>query len=181
MPSQPIVLATLAGNYPLWLGAQLIAIAIIIILFLRWRPSFLGRRTIAQSIGSALDARSAEIQSQLEAAERSRQEAERIRSQSREEIEHARREADTIVARAQETSRAIQEEMHVRAREEYERIVGQAREEIDYERRQAELALQRKTSSLVVDAATEVVRAALTPENDRRLIDESLSDMRDLR
>lgn len=178
---QPVILASLAGSYALWFVAQLIALAIIVLLIVRWRPGFLGKRTIGETLGAALDARSAQIQSQLEAAERSRREAEEIRAQSRRDVERAREEARVIVDRAQETSVAIQREMHERAQQEYERIVGQARGEIEYERRQAELALQKEAASVVVDAATEVVRNALTPEGDRRLIVESLANLTDLR
>jgi F-type H+-transporting ATPase subunit b len=175
------MLAALADSYLLWWIAQVIAVAILVLLFLRWRPNFLKRRTLGETLGAALDARAARIQEQLEAAERSRREAARIREQAQADIVEAREEEREILARAEKTCKAIQDEMAVRAREEYERIVAQARNEIDYERRQAELALQKNASAIVINAAAEVVRNALSPESDRRIIGESLSELKDVR
>jgi F-type H+-transporting ATPase subunit b len=175
----PVIAATndLASNYIIWFLAQLLAVAFLVLLFLRWRPSFMGRRTIGETLGQALDAREAQIQTQLQAAERSREEAARIQEQSERDIAQARREAEDIVSRASHTSQAIQEEMTARAREEYDRIVGQARTQIDYEREQAELALRRQAADVVIDAARQVVERHLQPQADQRLIDESLANM----
>jgi F-type H+-transporting ATPase subunit b len=175
-----MVVAVLAQNYFLWWGAQIVAVAILVWLFLRWRPGFLGKRTIREAMTSTLDARAAQIRAQLEAAEQSRREAERIRAESQQEIERARLEANQIVERASTTSAAIREDIVKRAQEEYERIVAQARDEIAYERRQAELALQQRAADIVVDAAGQIVREHLEPSTDRRLIDNSLSNLKEI-
>jgi F-type H+-transporting ATPase subunit b len=168
---------TLASNIVIWWIAQLVAIAILVALFLRWRPGFLKGRTIGETVGALLDAREAQIQEQLEAAQRSREEAARIQQQSEQEIAQAREEGKTIVERAATTSQAIQQEIEKRAREEYDRIIGQARQQIDYEREQAEVALRRRAADIVVDAAGEVVRRNLDSVTDQRLIDDTLSHL----
>lgn len=169
--------STLSGNYLVWWVAQLVALALIVFLVLRWRPGFLGGNTIGQTVNASLDGRAAQIKEQLEAAERSRQEAERIRQQSAQDVTQAREEADAIVARATETSQAILKDIETRAREEYDRIVGQARNEIDAERRQAELALRRRAADIVVDAARQIVEKNLDAESDQRLIRESVTQL----
>jgi F-type H+-transporting ATPase subunit b len=178
-----IVLASsnLSANLPLWWLAQLIAIAILVWLFLRWRPNFLRGRSIRQTLNDVLDARQQQIQTQLEAAQRSREEAARINEQAKQEIAQARKDAEEIVTRAAHTSEAIQQEMQKRAREEYERIIGQARVQIDYEREQAELALRRRASDIVVDAAGQIVERYLEPQTDRQIIDSSLADLKEIR
>lgn len=173
-----MTIAALASDYLIWWAAQVIAVAILIALVLRWKPGFLKGKTIGGSVTGALDARETQIQHQLEAAERSREEAARIREEARQDIEEARTEAQQIVTRAVSTSQAIQQEMTVRAQQEYERIVGQAAEQIDYERRQAEAALRRRAADIVVDAAGQIVRQNLSAESDRRIIDESLANLR---
>jgi F-type H+-transporting ATPase subunit b len=167
--------STLSGNYIVWWVAQLIALALIVFLVLRWKPGFLKGQTIGQMLGSTLDARSAQIKDQLEAAERSRQEAARIREQSAQDVARAKEDAEGIVSRAVETSQAIQRDIEARAREEYERIVGQAKTEIEAERRQAELALRRRAADIVVDAAQQIVESNLDPAADQRLIQESVA------
>lgn len=174
-----MTIAALAGDYFIWWGAQVVAVAILILLALRWRPGFLGGKTIGSTITGLLDAREAQIQEQLAAAERSRQEAARIREEAQHDIEKARSEGREIVRRAQQTSQAIQAEMTAHAREEHDRVLAQAKDEIDYERRQAELALRRRAADIVVDAAREVIAGHLGSEADRRIIDESLAHLGD--
>lgn len=171
----------LAGNLIVWWIAQVAAIAILVLLFLRWRPGFLGGKTIGQSAGQALDARSAQIQDQLEAAQRSREEAARMHQEALEDVERARQEASEIVIRAGQTSQAIQEDLQRRAREEYARVMDQAHAQIQYERERAEMALQKRAADIVVDAAREVIERTMEPQTDRRIIDASLSDLKELR
>lgn len=169
--------STLSGNYIVWWVAQIVALALIVFLVLRWRPGFLGGKTIGQTVNASLDSRADQIKEQLEAAERSRQEAERIRQQSAQDVARAKEEAADIVTRASETSQAIQKDIEARAREEYDRVVGQARNEIDAERRQAELALRRRAADIVVDAARQIVEKNLDAESDQRLIRESVAQL----
>lgn len=171
----------LANNYIIWWIAQLVAIAILVYLFLRWRPGFMGGKTIGETMGGALDTREGQIRSQLDAAQQSRDEAERIHSESQREITEAREQSEQIVARASETGQAIQQEIQDRAREEYTRIVGQAATQIEYERERAEQALRRSAADIVVDAAGQVIEKHLEAQTDRRLIMESLQDMREFR
>jgi F-type H+-transporting ATPase subunit b len=174
-----MTLAVLADSYFIWWGAQVVAVAILVYLALRWRPGFLNGRTVGSTLTNALDRREAQIREQLEAAERSRQEAARIREEAQQDIARARSEAEQIVSRAHDASQAIGQEMEERARREYDRVVGQARAEIDYERRQAELALRRRAADIVVDAAGEVIARNLSEEADRRIIRDSLTRLGD--
>jgi F-type H+-transporting ATPase subunit b len=170
----------LAANLIVWWIAQIAAVAIIVALFLRWRPQFLGRRTIGETFNQALDARSASIREQLEAAQRSREEAERLHAEAQQDVERARQEAREIVERASHTSESIGAELEKRAREEYDRIVGQARSQIEYERERAVTSLRRNAADVVVDAAREVVKRTLEPEGDRRVIETSLDNLKEI-
>lgn len=175
-----LAVAYLEGSYFLWWLAQVVAVAILVFLFLRWRPGFLKGNTIGQTVKNVLQARADQIQYQLEAAERSRQEAAKIQEEARREIEQARAQAAEIVERAQQTSAAIQRDIETRAKEEADRVVKQAGEEIEYERRQAELALRRRAADIVVDAAGQIVKQNLTPDADRHIIGSSLADLREV-
>ncbi len=167
----------LSDNYIVWWIAQIVALVLIVFLVLRWRPGFLGGRTIGQTVTTSLDTRAEQIKEQLEAAEKNRQEAAKIREQSQRDVEQARTEAEDIVRRAQTTSTAIQRDIETRAREEYARIVGQAKNEIEYERRQAELALRRRAADIVIDGAEQIVERNHNADADQRLILDSLSQL----
>lgn len=171
----------LAENFIWWWIAQVVAVAILVFLFLRWRPGFLGGRTIGETLGRTLDARAEGIRTQLEAAERSREEAERLHAEAQKDVERARVEAREIVDRAAHTSQAIGADLERRAREEYERIVGQARSEIEFERERAISTLRRRAGDVIVDAAREVVERTLEPDADRRVIADSLSNLKEIR
>lgn len=170
----------LAHNFVVWWAAQLVSIAILLYFVLRWRPGFLGGKTIGETLTDALDARAAAIEEQLQAAQRSREEAERIRAESAREVEAARQQASEIVSRASQTSEAILREMEVRAAAEKDRIIRQARDEIDYERRQAELALRRRASEVAIDAAEQVIARTMDEQTDEQLIRRSLTQIRDI-
>jgi F-type H+-transporting ATPase subunit b len=176
-----VVGAVLANDYVFWWIAQLVAIAILIFLFLRWKPGFLAGKTIGQTLGGALDARKAQIDDQLAAAERSRQEAERIHQQTQQDIEKARSEAQQIVSGAARTSEAIKTEIVQRAQEEGQRILAQAKAEIGQERNQALQALQRRAADIVVDAAGQIVSQHGDERADQQLINSSLRRLGDHR
>jgi F-type H+-transporting ATPase subunit b len=171
----------LEANIIVWWLAQILAVAILVFLFLRWRPGFLNRRTIGQTLNQTLDARSDAIRDQLEAAQRSREEAQRLHAEAQQDVERARSEAREIVERASHTSEAIGSDLERRAREEYERIVGQARSQIEFERERAVSQLRRNAADVVIDAAREVVQRTLEPESDRRVIEDSLSNLKEIR
>jgi F-type H+-transporting ATPase subunit b len=175
-----VVAATLSSNLFFWWLAQIIAVAILVILFLRWRPGFLGGRTIKDSMNGALDARSDAIREQLEAAQRSREEAARLHAEAQRDVENARTEAAEIVERASHTSAAIGADLERRAREEYDRVVGQARSQIEFERERALSALRRRAADIVIDSAREVVERTMEPRSDRRVIQDSLSNLKDI-
>lgn len=177
----PVFATALASDRLIWFIAELLAFVLIAAVILRWRPSFLGNKSISATLSDSLDRRAGQIDEQLSAAERSREEAAKIRAQSEQDIARAREEGRQIVGRAGSTSQSILEELQVRAREEYDRIVAQARTQIDYERQQAEMALQRRAADIVVDAAQEVVQRNLDSDSDRRIIGSSLDDLKELR
>ncbi|MGI8826307.1 MAG: F0F1 ATP synthase subunit B [Chloroflexota bacterium] len=178
---EQIFLSALAQDIPIWFVAELLAVVIVIFLVLRWHPGFLGGRTVKDTVNQALEQREDQIREQLSAAQRSREEAERIREESKKDIARAKEEAGAIVARASTTSDSILQDLQVRARAEYERIVSQARVQIDFERQQAEAALRRRAADVVVDAAGQVLQRNLDAETDRHIIGSSLSELREVR
>jgi F-type H+-transporting ATPase subunit b len=172
-----IAASTLSSSYLWWWGAQLVSVAFLIYLFLRWRPGFLGGRTIGETLGAALDARKAQIDEQLKVAERNREEAERLRAQVLQDVETAREEAQKIVAGSSRTAEAIRQEIEQRAAEERQRILAQGRADIRQEEAQAMQALQRRAADIVIDAAGQIVSSHMDEASDQQLISSSLHSM----
>ena len=128
-------------------------------------------------ITAALDRRQRAIEESIESAERTRREADQLLAEYRERLADARGQADAIVARARRTAEAQQEEALVEARRRREEMLEQTRREIQAETRRAIQEIRSEVAEMTVRATEKVTRKSLTDADQRRLVDEALSEM----
>ena len=128
-------------------------------------------------IGQALDRRQRAIEDSIDAAERTRVEADRLLAEYRERLAEARGQADEIVARARRTGESAREEIVAEARSKREEMMEQTRREIEAETRRAIQQIRAEVADLTVMATEKVTRKTLTHEDQRRLVDEALSEL----
>ena len=110
---------------------------------------FVLRKWVYPVIGAALDARANRINESIDAAEKTRQDADQLLADYRERLKDARGQADEIISRARtsaETRRAIQE-------------------------------IRKEVADLTVLATEKVTRKTLTEDDQRRLIDDAMSEL----
>ncbi len=128
-------------------------------------------------IREALDRRAAIISESLEAAQRTREEAEALLAEYRARIHDARDQAEEIVKRARETADAHE----ARAREAAQKLAEEGRvraaREIEEATRRALAELRKEVADLTVVAAEKVTRKALDSGDQRRLVEEALSEL----
>jgi len=121
-------------------------------------------------------------QKQIEDGLRAAQEAEKRLAQVQQDVEQAladaRGQAREVIARAQQEARAEAEETRQRARQDAEAQLERARADIGSERDRALQELRAQVSALVVAAAGKVLGEAIDERAHRRLIDESLTEVR---
>ncbi|MGH2946446.1 MAG: F0F1 ATP synthase subunit B [Solirubrobacteraceae bacterium] len=128
-------------------------------------------------IAEALDKRQHAIEDSIETSERIRREADEILAEYRERLAEARGQADEIVARARKTGEAAENEIIVGARGKREEMMEQTRREIEAETRRAIQEIRAEVADLTVLATEKVTRKALTSEDQKRLVEEALSEL----
>ena len=128
-------------------------------------------------IAEALDKRQRAIEDSIDAAERTRTEADRLLEEYRERLSDARAQADDIVARARKTGEAQENEAIAEGRRKREELMEQTRRDIEQETRRAIQEIRREVADLTVAATEKVTRKTLTGDDQKRLVEEALSEL----
>src|SRR5919201_1993593 len=128
-------------------------------------------------IAEALDRRQKAIEDSIDAAEKTRSEAEQILAEYRERLAEARGQADEIVARARKTGEAAENEIVADARAKREEMMEQTRRDIEAETRRAIQEIRAEVADLTVLATEKVARKSLTDADQRRLVEEALQEL----
>ncbi len=138
---------------------------------------FLLRKLAWPRITEALDKRQRLIEDSIDSAQRTKDEADRLLADYRERLSEARGQADDIVARAREDAQRQQTDIVAKAREDREEVMRQARRDIQVETQRAIQEIRREVADLTVMATEKVTRKSLTGADQRRLVDEALSEL----
>ena len=134
------------------------------------------RKLAFPRIQSALEKRARAVAESIDAAERTRQEADQILNEYRERLREAREQADEIVARARKAADKTQDEARITAKETREEMLRDARRDIEQETRRAIGQIRREVADLTVVATEKVARKTLDDDDHKRLIDEALQE-----
>ena len=135
------------------------------------------RRVAFGRIAELLEARRRAVQDNLEAAERARDEAQRLLDEYRQQLAAARHEASEIVDRARRTGEEERRRMQEELQAERERGVAAAKSAIAAETRQSLERIKSEIADLTLQATENVLRTKLDERESKRLIDEALSDV----
>jgi F-type H+-transporting ATPase subunit b len=128
-------------------------------------------------IQDALDKRARAITESIEAAERTRREADELLAEYRERLKEAREQAEDIVARARQAAERHEEESKNLARKEREELLERTRREIEQETQRALAEIRKEVASLTLLATEKVTRKALDADDHKRLIEEALNEV----
>jgi F-type H+-transporting ATPase subunit b len=128
-------------------------------------------------IQAALDKRQQAIEESIDTAERTRVEADKLLAEYRERLHEARGQADDIVARARKTAENNEAESVAEARRKREEMMAQTRRDIEQETRRAIQEIRNEVADLTVLATEKVTRKSLTEADQKRLVEEALSEL----
>jgi len=128
-------------------------------------------------IAAALDKRQQAIEESIDTAERTRVEADKLLAEYRERLHEARGQADDIVARARKTAENNEAESVAEARRKREEMMAQTRRDIEQETRRAIQEIRNEVADLTVLATEKVTRKSLTDADQKRLVEEALSEL----
>src|SRR5215212_2456989 len=139
-------------------------------LYILWKVAF-------PRIAEALDRRQKAIEDSIDTAERTRREADELLAEYRERLTAARQQADEIVARARKAGEQAEADLVVKGKRRREELLEQARKDIESETRRAIQEIRAEVADLTILATEKVTRKTLTAEDQRRLVEDALSEL----
>lgn len=128
-------------------------------------------------IQEALDKRAKMISESIDAAERQRRESDELLAEYRARLAEAREQADDIMARARKAAETAEAEAAAAGREKREELVAAAKRDIEAETRRSLDQIRSEVADLTVLATERVTRKSLTAEDQKRLVEEALSEV----
>jgi len=138
---------------------------------------FILAKFVLPRIGQALDSRQKVIEESIDAADRTRREADELLVEYRERLREARQEAEEIVERARQANAVNEREARSEAQARREQMLEQTRRDIEAETRRALDEILRDVVDLTVQATELVTRKVLTEEDQRRLVEDAMSEL----
>ena len=115
------------------------------------------------------------VREQVEGAEKARSEAQALLDKRQEMLKDATREREEMIARATQEAEHVRKELTAKARADAEQIVQKALAQIEREKTKAILELRSSVADLAMQAAEKIVKSSLTPEAQRKLVDETIA------
>jgi F-type H+-transporting ATPase subunit b len=128
-------------------------------------------------IAEALDRRQRAIEESLEVAASTKAEAQELLDEYRERLKEARGQAEEIIARARKAAKTVEHETLEDAKKRREELLEQTRRDIAAETRRAIQEIRKEVGDLTILATEKVTRKTLTEADQRRLVEEALSEL----
>jgi F-type H+-transporting ATPase subunit b len=128
-------------------------------------------------ISDALEKRRRQIEESIEYAAQMRQEADKLLEEYRARLKEAREQADDILVRSRKAAEAYEQEVKEKSRQDHQEALERTRREIEAETRRALDEIRKEVADLTIIATEKVTRKSLTGDDQKRLIEEALSEV----
>lgn len=161
------------GSFLVSPGLGLMIWTLVLFLITMWVLS----KVAFPKIQEALDKRAATISESIDAAERQRKESDELLAEYRARLAEAREQADDIMARARKAAETAEAEATAAGKEKREELVEAAKRDIEAETRRSLDQIRQEVADLTVLATERVTRKSLTAEDQKRLVEEALSEV----
>jgi len=161
------------GSFLVSPGLGLMIWTLVLFLFTMWVLS----KVAFPKIQEALDKRAKTISESIEAAERQRKESDELLAEYRARLAEAREQADDIMARARKSAETAEAEAAAAGKEKREELVEAAKRDIEAETRRSLDQIRQEVADLTVLATERVTRKSLDPDDQKRLVEEALSEV----
>jgi F-type H+-transporting ATPase subunit b len=127
---------------------------------------------------AALDARADRVRSEIENAEKSRQEAEKVLVQYKEMMSNAKEEASKIISLSKNEAEKVKNEIIEKATLESKAIVDRAKNEINLAKENALADIKSEVVFLSTDIATKILKKNINADDQKAIVKETLDKMR---
>jgi F-type H+-transporting ATPase subunit b len=135
------------------------------------------RKLAFPRIQENLDKRRKAIEESIDASVRTKEEADQLLEEYRARLKEAREQADDIVVRARRSADSLQDTAKADAKQYREELMETTRKDIESETRRALDEIRKEVADLTVIATEKVTRKSLDENDQKRLIDEALSEV----
>jgi F-type H+-transporting ATPase subunit b len=138
---------------------------------------FVLSKTAFPKISEVLEKRAAAIRENIEASERTREEADELLQEYRARLKEAREQADDINARARKAAEAAVAEATADGKAKREELVAAARKDIETETRRSLEQIRKEVADLTVLATETLTRKSLSDSDHQKLVEEALAEV----
>jgi len=128
-------------------------------------------------ISEALEKRARLIQDSIDHAEQTRAEADKLLEEYRARLKEAREQAEDILVRSRKAAEQFEAESKEKAQKEHQEAMDRTRKEIQAETRRALDEIRKEVAELTIVATEKVARKSLDSDDQKRLIEEALSEV----
>ena len=126
---------------------------------------------------AALDERERRIRESLEKAEQAKAEAERAIAENKANMEASLRRSQELVAEARQEADRVRTQAREEARAEAKRIMDEGRRQLEAERRAAVADLRREAAGLAISAAEQLLKKNLGQPENRKLVEDFINQL----
>ena len=138
---------------------------------------FLLKRFAFPPILEILEERENKIRSEISDAEKLRQEAEGIKADLGRELKSAHEKAQTIIQMAGDESKKIQDKSINETQVKVRQMLSDAEQEIQITRNKLLNEIRTYTAALTMASTEKVLKKALSDDDKKRLVDESIAEV----
>ncbi len=124
-----------------------------------------------------LDDRQAKIRQEIKSAEEAREQAKEALAKYEHELAGARQEANQLIASAKADAKAVAAELRASNESQITEMKQRALRELESAKRTAVSELHAEAASLAADIAARILKREITPQDQQRLVDESLQEL----
>jgi F-type H+-transporting ATPase subunit b len=128
-------------------------------------------------IRAMLEERAEKINSDIDAAAKLRKDADELLEEYRARLKEAREQAEDIVTRAKKTGESQKADSIEEGRAKREELLAAAKKDIEAETRRSLEQIRKEIADLTVLATERVTRKSLSDDDQKRLVDEALSEV----
>jgi len=146
-------------------------ITFVVLLLILWKAAW-------KPVVEALDARAEKVRGDIENADKSRQDAEKLLAQHRELMNNAKAEAANIIAEGRSEAEKMKDEIINKASSEAKDMSDRARKEIDLAKDKALADIKAEIVILSTEIAAKIINKNLNPNDQKALVEETLNKVR---
>jgi F-type H+-transporting ATPase subunit b len=143
-------------------------ITFVVLLLILWKAAW-------KPVVEALDARAEKVRSDIESADRSRLEAEKLLNQHKEMMAEARNEAATIIANGKSAAENIRNEIIDKANADAKDLSERVKKEINLAKDKALSEIKAEIVILSTEIAAKIISKNLNPDDQKVLVQETLN------